>query len=195
MRAAARVIRRMGSAPEAANQSLQRTGHATDGSARRLAFFRVSRPLSFVVRRAEASVEEFLRVLVGLLGITFIPLTGFVVVCLARRRPWLAAVLLGGVTAVGAGAVGYAAALGFGYRPELQRVEFDSEAAEHWFTIGYVLLTLGCPAWVLVVVARIRNGATFGPQGAQWVLVLFGYWMGCVVCGSVLYIWLTGQTK
>jgi hypothetical protein len=140
-------------------------------------------------------MEELLLVLVGLLGIAFIPLTGFVVVCLARRRPWLAAALLGSVVAAGAGAVWYAAELGYGYRSDVRRVEFDSEAARNWFTIGYVFLTLGCPAWLLVIVARIRNGATVGPQGVQWVAVLFGYWMACLVSGGALYQWLTGLIK
>lgn len=140
-------------------------------------------------------MKELLQVLAGLLGVAFIPLTGFGVVCLARRRPWLAALLLSGVLAAGAGAVAYATLLGYGYRHELQRVEFESEAARNWFTIGYVFLTLGCPAWLLVVAARIQNGTTVGPQGIQWVAVLFGYWMGCLITSSALYMWLTGQIK
>jgi hypothetical protein len=74
-------------------------------------------------------------------------------------------------------------------------VEFASEAASNWFAFGLVVLTLGCPAWLLVVVTRIPNGTTVGPRGVQWVVVLFGYWMACLICGSALYSWLTGHSK
>lgn len=140
-------------------------------------------------------MEELLRVLLGLLGVAFIPLTGFAVVCLARRRPGLAAALLGGVVAAGAGAVWYAATSGYAYQPALGRVEFASEAASNWFAFGLVVLTLGCPAWLLVVVARIPNGTTVGPRGVQWVMVLFGYWMACLICSIALHSWLTGHSK
>jgi hypothetical protein len=133
--------------------------------------------------------------LASLLGLALIPLIGFSVVCLARRRPGIAVILLGAVMAAGAAAIGYAAAEGYGYQPALQRVEFASEAGRFSFDVGMVLLTLGCPAWLLVLVARTQNGTTLGPRGVQWVIVLYGYWMACLVASMVLYSWLTGRVK
>ena len=85
--------------------------------------------------------------------------------CQARHRPLIVTALIGVVLAVGAGAIEYAAAEGCGYRPELKRVQFASDTGRHCFDVGFVLLTLGCPAWLLVIVGRTRNGPTAGPLG------------------------------
>lgn len=140
-------------------------------------------------------LRELASVLASLASIALVPLIGFAVVCLARRRPWTAAALVGVAVAAGAGAVGYAASEGYGYRPDVGRVEFVSEAGRRAFGVGMALLTLGCPAWLLVLAARTRNGATLGPRGYQWVVALYGYWMACLICSMVLYSWLTGHVK
>jgi hypothetical protein len=140
-------------------------------------------------------VVELLSLLASLGAVALILLVATAIVRQARHRPLIVTALIGVGVAVGAGAIGYAAAEGFGYRPDLQRVEFASDAGHHCFDVGFVMLTLGCPAWLLVIVGRTRNGPTVGPRGAQWAAVLFGYWMACAIWGGVLYMWLTGYTK
>ncbi len=140
-------------------------------------------------------VAEIVPLLCGLLGIALFPLIGFAVVSLARRRPGTAATLLGVVTAAGVVAIRYAAAEGFGFRPDLHRVVFGSEAGRWCFDIGLTLLTLGGPAWLLFAIARTPNGTTLGPVGPQWVMVLFGYWMACLIFGTALYSLFTGYIK
>ena len=137
--------------------------------------------------------------LLGLLGsigaVALILLVATAVVHQARHRPLTVSALIGVVVGVGAGAIGYAAAEGFGYRPDSRSVEFASDTGRQCFDAGFVLLTLGCPAWLLVIVGRTRNGEAVGPRGAQWVVVLFGYWMACAIWGGVLFMWLTGYSK
>jgi hypothetical protein len=58
-----------------------------------------------------------------------------------------------------------------------------------------VAVVLALPALPLVAIARARQGENIGPVGPQWVAVLFGYFMGCVICGTVLYSLLTGIIK
>jgi len=140
-------------------------------------------------------VAEFLSLLAGLGAVALILLGATAIVCQARHRPLIVTALIGVVVGIGAGAIGYAAAEGYGYRPDLRRVEFASDTGHHCFDVGFVLLTLGCPAWLLVIVGRTRNGPTVGPRGAQWAAVLFGYWMACAIWGGVLYSWLIGYSK
>jgi hypothetical protein len=141
------------------------------------------------------AVVELLGLLGSLGAVALILLVATAVVRQARRRPLTVSALIGVAVGVGAGAIGYAAAEGFGYRPDSRSVEFASDAGRQCFDAGFVLLTLGCPAWLLVIVGRIRNGEIVGPRGAQWAVVLFGYWMACAIWGGALYMWLTGYTK
>ena len=138
---------------------------------------------------------ELLSLLGSLGAVALILLGATAIVCQARRRPLIVTALIGVVVGVGAGAVGYAAAEGYGYSPELKRVQFASDTGSHCFDVGFVLLCLGCPAWLLVIVGRIQNGPTVGPRGAQWAAVLFGYWMACAIWGGILYSCLTGYSK
>jgi hypothetical protein len=89
--------------------------------------------------------------------------------------------------AVGAAAVGYAAHAGFSVQPSTPRMELASEMGRWCFAAGGVVLILSVPALPLVAVARAENGATTGPVGTQWVVVLFGYFMACLIFGMALY--------
>jgi hypothetical protein len=95
----------------------------------------------------------------------------------------------------GAGALSYAWHDGFSVAPETRKMAFQSEAGRWCFAAGGVAVVLGLPALPLVAIARARNGEGVGPVGAQWVAVLFGYFMACMLCGMVLYSLLTGIIK
>lgn len=140
-------------------------------------------------------MEEWLRLLAALLWFALIPLLGYAIVRLARCWPWATLVLLVAVVATGAGAVGYAGHDGFSVPPDTRKMVFHSEAGRWCFAIGGVGVSLALPALPLVAVARSRNGLTIGPMGVQWVAVLFGYFMACVIWGMVFYSLLTGIIK
>jgi hypothetical protein len=72
---------------------------------------------------------------------------------------------------------------------------FQSEAGRWCFAVGGVAVILALPALPLVAVAQSRNGEHMGPLGVQWVVVLFAYFMGCALCGMVVYSFLTGIIK
>ncbi len=74
-------------------------------------------------------------------------------------------------------------------------MEFTSEIGRWCFTVGAVLMTLGVPALPLVAIGRVRNGDVPGPVGGQWVIVLFCYFMACLIFSGALYSWLTGIVK
>jgi hypothetical protein len=135
------------------------------------------------------------QLLAGLLRIAVVPLLGYAVVRFARRWPMTTLALLLALIAGGIGALGYVAEDGFGVDLYSRKMEFGSEVGRWFFAIGCVLLNLGVPALPLVAIARARNGAVMGPVGGQWVAVLYGYFMACLIFGSALYMWLTGIVK
>ena len=140
-------------------------------------------------------VVELLSLLASVAALALILAAATAIVCLARRRPLVVAGLIGVVVVIGAGSIGYSAAEGWGHRPDFRALEFASDTAHYCFDAGFVLLTLACPALLLVIVGRTHNGPTVGPRGAQWAAVLFGYCMACSIWGSVLYWCLTGYSK
>jgi hypothetical protein len=140
-------------------------------------------------------MEVLLQVLAAVAGITVYPLVGYAVIRLAGRWPRATLALLLVAVAAGAGALGYARFDGFDVPLDTRRMTFRSEAGRWCFDAGWVAVILGVPALPLVAVARARNGERIGPAGAQWVVVVFGYFMGCAVWGMVLYSWLTGIAR
>jgi hypothetical protein len=140
-------------------------------------------------------MEDFGQLLAALMQIALIPLLAYAIVRLARRWPRATLALILAVVAVGAGALGYACHDGVSVPPDTRKMAFQSEMGRRCFAIGGVGVTLGLPALALVAVARSRNGEAIGPVGAQWVAVLFAYFMACVICGMVLYSLLTGIIK
>jgi hypothetical protein len=109
-------------------------------------------------------VADFLLAMASLLTFAIYPLLAFAVIWVARRRPWTMAIAIGIAVACGTGAIWYAAQEGFGYQWASGRVEFGSDEGRHSFEIGFVLVVLGCPAWLLVAAARIKNGDSRGPR-------------------------------
>jgi hypothetical protein len=104
-------------------------------------------------------------------------------------------ILLLAALAVGGGALVFAWQDGFSVSPETRKMVFQSEVGRWCFAVGGVAVTLGLPALPLVAVARERKGELIGPIGVQWVIVLFGYFLACAICGMILYSLLTGIIK
>jgi hypothetical protein len=140
-------------------------------------------------------MEELVQALAALLRIALIPLLGYGIVRLARRWPRATLALLLAVVAAGAGALGSARHDGFNVSLETRKMTFQTEVGRWCFALGGLGVLLGLPALPLVAVARARHGEDLGPVGVQWVAVLFGYFMACVVWGMVLYSLLTGIIK
>jgi hypothetical protein len=140
-------------------------------------------------------MEEVGQLLAALMRIAFVPLVGYTVVRLARRRPRATVTLLLTLITVGAGALGYVAHDGFSVHADSRKMEFASEIGRWCFAVGGVLVILGVPALPLAAIARAQNGEVTGPVGGQWVVVLIGYLMACAIFGMVLYSWLTGIVK
>jgi hypothetical protein len=140
-------------------------------------------------------VEEFGQLLAAAMPVALIPLLGYAVVRLARRRPRATLTLLLLVVAAGVGALLYAWHDGFRVARDTRKMTFGSEAGRWCFGVGGVGVILGLPALPLVAIARARDGANMGPVGPQWVVVLFGYFMACVIWSMVLYSLLTGIIK
>jgi hypothetical protein len=130
-----------------------------------------------------------------MLRIALVPLVGWAVVQLARRWPRATLALLLALLAAGAGALGYAGHDGYSVDPDTREMGFGSEVGRWCFVGGATLVLFGVPALPLVAIARARNGVVIGPVGGQWVPVLFGYFMACLIWGMVLYSGLTGIVK
>jgi hypothetical protein len=140
-------------------------------------------------------MEEFGQLLAALMRIALIPLLGYAIVRLARRWPRATLTLLLAVVATGAAALGYARHNGFNVPLDTRKIAFQSETGRWCFAIGGVGVLLGLPALPLVAVARARNGEHIGPLGGQWVAVLYGYFMACLIWSIALYSLLTGIVK
>jgi hypothetical protein len=140
-------------------------------------------------------MEEWLQLVMVISRIALVPLLGYCIVRLARRWPRGALILLLAALAVGGGALVFAWHEGFRVSPETRKMVFQSETGRWCFAVGGVVVTLGLPALPLVAVARERKGEMIGPIGVQWVIVLFGYFLACAICGMVLYSLLTGIIK
>lgn len=140
-------------------------------------------------------MKELAQLLAAFARIVLIPFLGYAIVRLARRWPRSTLVLLLAVVAAGAGSAGYAWYDGFRISLDTRKIAFNSEVGRWCFAIGGVGVTLGVPALPLVAIARARNGENIGPVGVQWMAVLFGYFMACVICGMVFYSLITGIIK
>jgi hypothetical protein len=140
-------------------------------------------------------MEDFVQLLLALAPIVLVLLLGCGVVHLGRRWPWVTLALLLPVITLAAGALGYAWHEGFEVRPDTRQMTFGSELGRWCFTAGGLGVVLGVPALPLVAIARSRNGGRIGPVGAQWVGVLFAYFLVCVVWSAVVYSLLTGIIK
>jgi hypothetical protein len=140
-------------------------------------------------------MEEWVQLSMALLRIALVPLLGYCIVRLARRWPRGTLILLLAALAVGVGALVFAWHGGFSVSPDTRKMEFQSQAGRWCFAVGGVAVTLGLPALPLIAVARERKGETIGPTGVQWVIVLFGYFLACAICGMILYSLLTGIIK
>lgn len=140
-------------------------------------------------------MEEWVQLLAAFMRIALIPLLGYAIVRLARRWPRVTLALLLAALAAGAGALSYARQDGFHVPLDTRKMAFQSEAGRWCFAVGGVVVILGLPALPLVAIARSPNGADVGPVGVQWVVVLFGYFMACAICGMVLQSLLTGIIK
>ncbi|MGE3806314.1 MAG: hypothetical protein AB7K24_16725 [Gemmataceae bacterium] len=140
-------------------------------------------------------MEDITQLLAYAGRIALVPLIGYGVLRLGQRWPWGTLTLLFALIALGTGALTYVARDGFSIEPTSRRMEFGSELGSWCFVVGAVLVTLGCPALLLVPIARARNGERTGPVGIQWVVVLMGYFVACAIFGMVLYSWLTAIVK
>jgi hypothetical protein len=140
-------------------------------------------------------MEEVGQLLMAALPIGLVPLVGYTIVRLGRRRPQVTLTLLLALIAAGGGALGFVAQDGFSLRPDSRKLEFGSEVGRWCFAVGGALMVLGVPALPLVAIARARNGEVVGPVGGQLAGVLFGYFMACAIFSMVLYTWLTGIGK
>jgi hypothetical protein len=140
-------------------------------------------------------MEDWVQLFLAVTRIALIPLLGYCIVRLARLWPRGTLILLLAALAVGAGALVYAWHEGFRVSPETRKMVFQSEVGRWCFAIGGVAVTLGLPAVSLIAVARERKGERIGPMGVQWVIVLFGYFIACAICGMILYSLLTGIIK
>jgi hypothetical protein len=140
-------------------------------------------------------MDEVVPLLAALLRIALVPLVGYVVLRFARRWPGATLTLLLILLALGSAALGYAWHNGFSVDPASRKMHFGSQIGRWCFAAGGVAVVLGVPALPLIAVARARNGANMGPVGPQWVVVLFGYFMACLIFGMVLYSLLTGVVK
>ena len=133
--------------------------------------------------------------LAALARIALIPLFGYAVVKIARGRPRTTLTLLLVLLVGGVVALSYTAQDGLRVDPDSRKMEFGSMSGRWCFTVGGVLAILTFPALPLVAIACSGDGPVKGPVGAQWVAVLFGYFMACAIFGMVLYSFLTGIVK
>lgn len=122
-----------------------------------------------------------------LLPTTIMVLVGLAVLWAARRWPRAVAAMIGVVVAVGVGIISSAA----------EAVDARGTRAG-WLClrVGQLLLALGCPAWLLVVIARDRNGTAVGPEGMRaWAKALLAYglccWFIAILVGLLIYLGTT----